>query len=226
MSRKTDPYEDFVEHPRFGKRPHLTGLNPRSNDEDVYLHWNTRSSDEVAEQYEAVLGEPWPYGGLTGYSKNTQRIPNTAVRADLDRQTPATVPVTHYFDLARTCRDCGQRFIFFAKEQKYWYEELGFGLDSDGVRCVPCRKNQQGLARAKATYDALFPLEDRDEVANLKMADACLALIEGGVFPLRQVENVRRLLNLIPKGSNTRVRPTYRALDARARKVMLDRKTS
>ncbi|WP_366929827.1 zinc-ribbon domain containing protein [uncultured Thiodictyon sp.] len=101
--RPKEDYSKFVDHPRYGRLPRMTGLNPDTNYTDVFLHW---------------------------HSAKECRIPNTAIRADLSRQTPATVQVTHYFDVRRQCRDCDKPFIFFAEEQKYWYEILGFGLDS------------------------------------------------------------------------------------------------
>jgi hypothetical protein len=166
--RPRDDYSKFVDHPRYGHQPHVTGLNPDTNYTDVFLHWHS------AKEY---------------------RIPNTAIPADLSRQAKATVQVTHYFDVRRQCRDCGRPFIFFAEEQKYWYEVLGFGLDSDCVRCVPCRKKQQGIAALRERYEDLFHVSHRTVDDTLEMAECCLQLIEASVFHERQVEHVRALLN-------------------------------
>ena len=180
MERKTDKYAAFVDHPRYGRRPNLTGLNPHPRDRDVHLHWNTTTHREIVAAFEAVTGQKWPYGDLSSYAEPIKRIPNTAIVADLTRQTAATVPVTHYFDLERICRDCGRPFIFFAREQKHWYEELGFGLESDCVRCVECRKEQQGIARQRERYETLFHVADRTVDQNIEMAGCCLSLIENG----------------------------------------------
>jgi hypothetical protein len=162
-----DTYEDYVEHPRFGRRPQVTGLNPQTDltTGTPFLHWNA-----------------------------ADRIPNTAIEADLTRQSRATVPVTHYYDVKRQCRDCGRPFIFFAREQKHWYEELGLPLESDCVRCVPCRKRQHGIAAKRERYEELFHVPERTAAENLEMADCCLSLIEAGVFDKRQAERVRHLL--------------------------------
>jgi hypothetical protein len=161
-------YDDFVEHPRYGKSPRVTGLNPETNlmTGRPFLHWNAAEG----------------------------RIPNTAVEADLSRQSPATVPVTHYYDVERTCRDCGRPFIFFALEQKHWYEELGFQLEADCVRCIACRKRQQGIAAQSARYEELFHVADRTAEEDLEMAECCLSLIEQGVFRPRQTQHVSQLL--------------------------------
>ncbi len=132
--------------------------------------------------------------------------------ADLTRQTPATVPVTHYFDLQRTCRDCGRQFLFFAEEQKYWYEVLGFGLDSDCVRCADCRKKEQGIARDRETYEALFHVAEKTTEQSLEMAEACLSLIEANVFTAKQTQRVRTLLNAVADHDDRRDRPSYKRL--------------
>ena len=167
-----DDYRQFVPHPRYGQRPRLTGLNPETDQGgDVFLHW---------------------------HSPKASRIPYTAIPADLSRQSPATVPVTHYFDVKRHCRDCGRPFIFFAEEQKYWYEELGFALESDCVRCVVCRQKRQDIKQKRARYEELCHVSDRTIEQTLDMADCCLSLVEASIFHKRQLERVRRILKQLP----------------------------
>src|SRR5437660_274874 len=99
-------YDRFVPHPRFGRGPRFTGCDPDPLDPDVHLHWNATDGNEIERRYEALTGDRWPYPDLTSFTGTCRRIPGTAIKADLSGQTPATVPVTHYFDLERTCRDC------------------------------------------------------------------------------------------------------------------------
>ena len=185
MKRK---YENYVEHPRFGRYPHITNLNPHSDltTGKPYLHWNA-----------------------------TERIPNTAVEADLSRQSPATVPVTHYYDVERTCRDCARPFIFFAVEQKHWYEDLGLPLEADCVRCVPCRKRQQGIASKRERYEELFHIQERTPDQDLEMAECCLSLIEEGVFHTRQTERVRELLKRVHVNTEGEASERFRNLEER-----------
>jgi hypothetical protein len=204
MTRKSDEYAEFVDHPRYGRRPNITGLDPSPMDRDVHLHWNAVAQNEIVARFKSITGKKWPYGDLSSYGSRTKRIADTAIPADLTRQTPATVPVTHYFDLERKCRDCDRPFIFFAAEQKHWYEELGFGLDSDCVRCVECRKRQQGIARQREIYESLFHIPNKTADQLLQMASACLSLIESGVYTARQTERVRMLLNAVPDDANVR----------------------
>ncbi len=143
----TADYSLHVENPRFGKGPRFTGLDPDPESPEVHLHWNTGYRTraflaylkELPEEFRRILSEA-PEGLL---------IPGTAIRADPERQTRATIPVTHYYDLDKTCEDCGRPFVFFAEEQKHWYEVLGFDLAADCVRCHPCRRARRAIGRKK-----------------------------------------------------------------------------
>lgn len=212
MTSESDEYAAFVEHPRFGRNPNFTGLDPSPADDDANLHWNTTSPNELAAQWKAATSQEWSFNDLPNGSCPTARIPNTAVVADLARQTPATVPVTHYFDLEHKCCDCGRPYIFFAEEQKYWYEELGFGLDSGCVRCVDCRKQQQSIAQKRELYESLFHVPDKTVEQSIQMADACLVMIEAGIFTVRQTQRVRCLMNTIPKDAEVRCQSYFKAL--------------
>ena len=168
-------FREFVTHPRYGQGPRITGLDPENDFATgrVFLHWHS------------------PAG---------VRIPYTAIPADVSRQMPATVPVTHYFDAKRQCADCGRPFIFFAAEQKHWYEELGFPLESDCVRCVVCRKKQQGHEWHRQRYEELCHVPARTPEENLELAECAVSLIEAGVFGRRQIERVRSTLKKVPSG--------------------------
>ncbi len=190
MKHGTDEYADYVEHPRYGKSPRLTGLNPKAHHGgDVFIHW---------------------------HSPEDCRIPGTAIVADASRQKEATVAVTHYFDVKRRCRDCDRMFIFFAEEQRHWYEVLGFGLDSDCLRCIDCRKSKQQTAGLRERYESLVGEPDRSDEGTLELIDCALTLIEDSVFGRRSLERVRALLNSISSDSEVRRHTTFRRLSARA----------
>lgn len=188
---KTDEYDDYVEHPRFGREPHITGLNPKNGRRGVWLHWRSPDSN----------------------------VPDTAIAADLSKQVQSTVAVTHYFDAKRQCRDCGRMFLFFAEEQRYWYEELKFPLDSDCVRCVECRHSERQLANQRQRYESLLPRTDRSEEETLELIDCAVTLIEHSIFGPRTIQRVRTLLNSIPKDSKVRSRAKFQNLKARADKL-------
>jgi hypothetical protein len=159
---------DFVEHPRFGSAPRLTGLDVSdSPDGTVYCHWHS------------------PPG---------VRIPNTAIAADVTRQRRATLHVTHYFDARRVCRSCGRPFLFFAEEQKHWYEELGFPLEADCLECPPCRKDEQRLQAHRRRYEVLLAKPDRTRDDTLELVESGIVLVESAVFSAQLLPKLRGLL--------------------------------
>jgi hypothetical protein len=46
--------------------------------------------------------------------------------------------------------DCGQRFVFAAAEQRFWYETLQFWVQSRPKRCIPCRRARRARRRSSA----------------------------------------------------------------------------
>lgn len=102
--------DELVPHPRYGKAPLLSGDNlSQAVKFGIYQHQPA-----------------WIF-------------PATRIRADESKQNYSVFPRTEYFDVLCRCRDCRRWFIFFAKEQQYWYEELRFFVDSICVHCPECR---------------------------------------------------------------------------------------
>ncbi len=194
MADTPDEYASYVDHPRYGRGPRVTGLNPSSFFlSGRFFHWR---------------------------STKDSRISNTAIPADVKRQAYTTIAVTHYFDERHECRDCKRPFIFFAEEQKYWYEELGIALDTDCVRCVPCRKRRQEIARKRKRYEELFRVPDRTTEQDLEMAECCLSLIEASVFGRGPIQHIRRALKRVNRECDA---PTQsRCQEIRARVVRIE----
>lgn len=70
-------------------------------------------------------------------------LPRGAVAADCSRQVPNNsygFPPTYYTDVEFTCRDCGKRDVWSAKEQKWYYEVVKGSLYQEASRCRECRK--------------------------------------------------------------------------------------
>lgn len=182
-----DTYADFVEHPRYGRGPRFTAV---------------------------VLKEPRVGYRLRPYCSDGL-IAGTALEADLQRQTSCPVPLLYYHDLRRTCTDCDRPFIFFAAEQKYWYEEIGFTLDSDCRQCVPCRKTRQEHARRRERYEELLHRSSQTAAENLELAECCLAMIEAGDFSPRKTQRVRQMLNRVRPGADAEIQLKVQALRTR-----------
>lgn len=115
--KQRQPEARFVPHPRYGAQPLPSGFH-FSEEEILRAHWRYRWLDY---------------------------FPETAIPANISRQHYAIFPRKLYLDIALTCDTCQRRFIFFAKEQRYWFEELGFWVDAHCTTCVECRGQQQQI---------------------------------------------------------------------------------
>lgn len=159
---------DLVEHPRFGRTPRPTGARV--------------SEAELRTSFWRLQNEMF--------------FPETAIRADLTRQHPHDLdfPMPWYVDILKTCRDCGRRFIFFAEEQRYWYEQLRFKLDADCVRCPACRKDDQVRRAAFDRYTrsigaAALGAADLSQL----VVDVMLLWHEGMITDAQKVHRVKNM---------------------------------
>lgn len=113
---------DLVPHPRYGTTIRTT-------------------------QHDIPVDEIRKYRGYQGETI----FPESAIPADTSKQNFSTFPRSYYVDVLKRCRDCERNFLFFAEEQRFWYESLGIYIDADCVYCPECRKrnraNKQRLAR-------------------------------------------------------------------------------
>ncbi len=111
-------------------------------------------------------------------------LPKGAIRGDVERQdfnSVWDVPRYFYVDIQRTCVQCGEAFVFGAREQKHWYETLKFHYDSVATRCVDCRsKRRSDRALRKELADAKVAVRKRadDPGALLLLAEATVRYFE------------------------------------------------
>jgi len=77
-----------------------------------------------------------------------QRSHPAAVEADHNKlshiNTYGSLP-DFYLDRPFTCRKCGKREIWKAKDQKWYYEEAKGHIDAVAVECHACRKRSTPL---------------------------------------------------------------------------------
>jgi len=99
-------------------------------------------------------------------------MPRGAVRGNIRQQNlcfHCNVPKYFYVDEQKTCIQCGQAFIFSAREQKFWYETLKFYGTSQAIRCPQCRRKKRSeknlCAQIGSTKSALK--QDQDNPALL-----------------------------------------------------------
>jgi hypothetical protein len=67
-----------------------------------------------------------------------------ALVADITQQKYCDyTPYLAYFDIEMKCENCKQEFIFSAKEQQFWYENLHFWVQSRPKQCLACRQKRR-----------------------------------------------------------------------------------
>ena len=169
---------DFVPHPRYGSTPTRSGVRGFTGQEIADSHWQY----DVATLY-----------------------PESVLVADTSRQNYSMYPRPFYVDMRRTCRSCSRPFIFFAAEQKHWFEVLQFYVDADCVHCPECRQQRIAAKREFQRYTALVSIE-KPSVAELKLlVNLTVSLLAQGVLKNRtrlgQLKNTA--LKQIPAYSGT-----------------------
>lgn len=173
MKNETNKYDDFVEHQWYGRLPLFTDLKSKMSKADQFaLH--TRCG---------------------GY----ERVEGTAVAADMTKQRKRSYSVKYYMDEIHQCVDCRRQFIFFAREQKYWFEELQMPIEVRGRRCFECRSADRNPKIQMKRYAALKHM-DNPSLDDLKfIAMFCLSQLEAEVFHQKQIQTLRSYLNKLNK---------------------------
>lgn len=177
MPGKIEDFTNYVEHPRYGRGPIFTNLIPSLSKRDEFV----------------LIGR-------AGSCRS--RINGTAVIADMEKQSGCAYAVKYYFDEKKCCPGCNRPFIFFAQQQKYWFDELGFNISTAGKWCYDCRQLRIGLKRNLLRYAELKNNDNRNIAESIEMAEICLTELEAGRFTERQTQTVRALLNVLSKHSN------------------------
>lgn len=179
MPRRRASAADFVPHPRYGTMPVRSGFT--IPDSELRRGFWRLSRDEL--------------------------FPETALPADTSKQNYAVFPRAYYVDVARTCRSCTRRFIFFAREQRYWFETLRFFVDADCVLCPECRRTAHALKRRLRRYADLRAKASLTDEELYRLVDDARYLLEHGT--LKNAAAVGAIKNLASK----RI-PHYRGVPA------------
>lgn len=167
--RKHKPLPDLVPHPRYGNAPRPSGIEI--------------PEEEIRKGY-------WRYS-------REALFPETVLVADPSKQNYTIYPRKYYVDLLRKCRDCSRPFIFFALEQRYWYETLRYYIDADCVLCPACRRESQVLRRRLRRYSDLLHKNVQTRKDLMFLVDDGVYLLARGV--LRDLNSLGRLKNMALK---------------------------
>lgn len=98
---------------------------------------------------------------------------DSAVRADVSRQNYSVCPRHWYVDATFKCSRCSKIFCFTAAEQKRWYEEFGFYVDSYAKSCPTCRHDERKRKSLRQEYDRDIEstLQSKDIDTKKRLAD-------------------------------------------------------
>lgn len=167
--RKHKSIPGLVPHPRYGDAPRPSGI-------------------EIPE--EKIRDGWWSYG-------REHIFPETVLVADPSKQNFAMYPREYYVDILRKCRKCSRPFIFFALEQRYWFETLQFYVDADCVLCPSCRRESQVIRRRLRRYSDMMSKSVKTRKELMFLVDDGAFLLAQGV--LRNLNNLGSLKNMALK---------------------------
>jgi hypothetical protein len=156
------------------------------------------SSGSVGE-HDAIPGPP-------EWSKDVT-FPESALPADVRKQNFTTMSHRHwYVDTLRDCRRCRRPFVFFAREQRYWYETLRCRVEVECRECVECRASLRTVRRRLKRYGELVVDRDLTDEDMLALAsDVAFLWTEGLLRDEQRLRRIRnRALRQVPEGAATR----------------------
>lgn len=164
--KKLSQSADLVPHPRYGSEP--------------------IPSDVKGVSIEAILRSHWSY-------RSREIFPESVLMADTSKQNFNVFPRECYVDMRKTCRSCKRPFIFFAAEQKHWFEVLQFYVDADCVHCPECRVQRTAAKRAFQRYSSLILLAKPTPDELQQLVDTSVLLHAQGTLKSR--DRLGRLKN-------------------------------
>ncbi len=114
-------------------------------------------------------------------------FPESAIRADLRKQNHEfTGTQQFYVDILLRCPKCRRKFIFFAREQQFWHEELKIHVGVKANYCWECAEKNRVVKAAYTRYQELASLAEAGDERLLQHADdSCRALQGGSVEKIR-----------------------------------------
>ena len=140
-------------------------MHPRYGDKPVKSDFNF-SREEIERAH-------WRYSSLRFF-------PESAIPADISKQNFSMFPRKLYIDIEQQCELCKRRFLFFALEQKYWFEELGLYVDAHCTLCIDCRIKDREIRNMQKLYQELVNKENRSVEETKKLRQAALELYQIG----------------------------------------------
>ena len=185
-------FNNYVAHPIFGKEP---------------IKSNYSFTDEQIKE------------GL--YLDEFSYFKESAIPANIEQQKHGIFPRKFYVDIERSCTDCQRMFIWFAKEQKYWFEQQFIHTNAKCLRCYECRqehKKQKKIIQNYSYYSTKDTLKEDDLEAFLL---AAIELSAEGLLlePKKVLEELNRF-----KENHKRLPEKLKALRSKLLKLIVESK--
>ena len=127
---------------------------------------------------------------------------DTAIRGNPEKQNFTVCPRFWYLDADFRCDGCGQEFTWTAGEQKAWFEDYFFWVDSQPRHCRKCRANRKRLAELRKEYDAsVADARDHGTADQKRRIMAIVAELEAalGRLPEKMIETRDRFEHQLAK---------------------------
>jgi hypothetical protein len=120
----------------------------------------------------------------------------SALKADVSKQNYSVCPRYWYIDATFHCLRCGREFCFTADEQRHWYEERQFYVDSQARHCVECRHARRELRQRRQEYDRQIAaaLQSDDLALKQRLAEVIDELYEFDASLPEKINENRRIL--------------------------------
>lgn len=153
------------------KKPERTRSHPLYGEIPMLLvpHKAPSGRDDSYWTYDLTYKPPMPKGAVAGDVTRQQYCPM------------CNTPKYFYVDEPRVCVECGEAFTFWAKEQKFWYEDLQFNFHSQAIRCPGCRKARRDTVTLQKAYGSAVRLaasKPGDPGVLLMLAEATVSYFE------------------------------------------------
>jgi len=132
-------------------------------------------------------------------------FPESAIAADTSLQVYTVLSRPWYVDILKKCATCGRPFLFFAEEQRYWYEFLKFTVDADCIRCSECRVSERELRERFNRFSLMTSrLQLNDEEVAQYLDDAMFLFRQGVIKDIQKLGRAKNMgLRQIPTHAAT-----------------------
>ena len=126
---------------------------------------------------------------------------STAVKAKTSKQNYSVCPRQWYIDANFKCKGCDTNFLWSASEQKAWFEDYQFWVDSYPTLCPKCRKEKRELKNLRQEYDKLVAEAKSSKRIEIKkrVVELIYALEKSLKLPEGVIETKKTLIKQIKK---------------------------